>query len=962
MQRNVLLLLSIANILYFPSCRSVHGQTSLNRPGFEDIDFKDRGRMKFEANGKDPYRSKEELRELLGKWTNNGEALEPKWRDGDAVPQFPFSHFAQTYSKDEEPELISNENVYDSIEYRRFDNRGHDYAESHQNGQLPLPRDTKVRPEDKRYAGINSRGKFEIKQQQMPIVRPQKEKVIKTDRIISNGYRNNVFQIRPNEYEHELADEEYLKPRPRKRRPPQNEEFGLNEKEVMMRNERVKVAAAIPSTRVPPPTLHSEAATSEKIETIKSLIKMQQEEGVSLSEILHRKNLTLIDLLTGKEDVISALKMENIDEIGDDIEQISMAMTSTLAKLPSTEKPSSTIENTIDTTTVGATIKIDLELPSKMKEITTTAMKSETSYKVSSPGISIEFDRDDGDTNQNLTRVIDEDEIMEFSDFTDYKKGRTIASPTWISLMPENNVAPSMRNINLNRPEDGSTLSIVKILSPTEITYKNENFEKHKQFDKIYSREESNSPSTIDDHLDLSEDDYQYDAPSKDMQQNDVSVSSSMRSNECKNHEDNEESVDVEKSKKRLNELVPKNTNDSFSEEMIKTFLKNYPNVEDAKPDNERYEDIVSEIEPEARAEILELFSSGSGKKLQRLLESRNMSLEELIALRQRGSSKVHLAEVSRLRNQKALQLPEDGQTSTKEQLQHSEEKSSLPQSGSETITTQNLINEMERNINDTTQFLESSTFVAITETSFRNIGDLNETREKDSNLLVEVAEVFKDAGADLNEAREKESNPLIEVTELFTTFKSLPFGKDYEEGILKNIDETSSKKDIVNESNIVQSGYSKEIVENDLTTNVNTVYDIIASDKKRYEDYNEDRDRSLSKIKSSIIASGVILGVTIVVFLAIFVTCRIRHKQKYRYRNSFPRTVFQSPMTTARKLSNTSSLNNIMVNVVATSTAKRSERNDSQQVNSEYDPKCDIDNDSLDANDSWETIPDYMK
>lgn len=50
------------------------------------------------------------------------------------------------------------------------------------------------------------------------------------------------------------------------------------------------------------------------------------------------------------------------------------------------------------------------------------------------------------------------------------------------------------------------------------------------------------------------------------------------------------------------------------------------------------------------------------------------------------------------------------------------------------------------------------------------------------------------------------------------------------------------------------------------------------------------------------------------------------------------------------------------MVNVVATSTAKRPERNETQEPVAEMDCKSDIDNDSLDANDSWETIPDYMK
>ncbi|KAL2746979.1 uncharacterized protein V1477_005349 [Vespula maculifrons] len=941
MQKRIILFLSIANILYLPGCRSVHGETTLNRPESEDIVIE--GRVKADTNNKDSYLPKEESSELLGKWRNNGEALEPKWRDGDAVPLLPFSQFARSYSQ-EETDLTGHDNPYDVVyrdnfNYRRLnENRGgNDYVDSRQERRFPLPEDSMIRLEERKY-GRQSRGKVE----QVSVERPPKDKFFRNDRITSTGYRD-AFQVRPNEYEHDLADEEYLKPRPRKRRPPQNEEFVLSAKETMRNNERIKVASNLSSND------KKEETSSKKIEAIKSLLKMQQEDGISLSEILRRKNLTLIDLLKGKADVISALKMQDIDEIGDDIEQISLAMTSTLAKLPST-----TLQNILDTTTTKTITTVNDHVSTKVSQLKETT--TETLTAISPSEISIDLNQNDDNTNQNLnsTRGIysdeNHDEIMEFSDFTDYKKGRTTASPIWISLITENNaIVRSMQNVNLNRSDSGSTLSIVRILNPTVETFAKKDLERNKPFNKIYSdtihKEDDSNLAVVEDHFDnISEADYQYDAPLNDMQQDDeVRASSSIKKNECINDSDKGETMYLGKDKDRSKDFLTKSKNDSSFEETIKTFFENHPNVENVMSEGKRYEDIMSEIEPEARAEIFELFASGSGgKNLERLLKSRNMTLEELIALRQRGSSKVHLAEVSRLRNQKALRISEDNQLSEKN-LHNSEEKSIIREPRNETTGIKKSMNETEH--------------VGISQISPELVKETTEF-----SFTTEISLKTKNYS---NEKYEEDPNHLIKITELFNTFTSLSFGKDPEQRISKNIEETLNKKTIDDESiNIVQREHTKEIIENNTEVDISLIYKGSTNDVK-LDDYdeNEDRGKSLSKIKPSIIASGAILGVTIVVFLAIFVTCRIRHKQKYRYRNSFPRTVFQSPIATARKLSNTSSLNNIMVSVVATSTTKRSEKNDSQQTSGgDYDPKCDIDNDSLDANDSWETIPDYIK
>ncbi|KAI4491631.1 hypothetical protein M0804_003023 [Polistes exclamans] len=949
MQERIIIFLSIANILYLPGCPSVYGETILNSPGYEeDIVIEDRAKAAALRSNKDSYLRKEESRsELLGKWRNNGEALEPKWRDGDAVPFLPFSQFARTYSQ-KDSDLIGDDNSYDvvyrdNINYRRLDeDRENHYVDSRQDRPFSLPDDSPtMRLEEKKH-GRQLRGKIE----QVPVESFPNDKFLRNDRVGSTDYRD-TFQIRPNEYEHELTDEEHLKPRPRKRRPPQNEEFVLSAKETL-RHDRTKASSTLQSNN------NMEEASPKKIEAIKSLLKMQQEEGVSISEILRRKNLTLTDLLKGKADVISALKMEEIDEIGDDIEQISMAMTSTLAKLPSTTFPSifdvsSSKLSDIMTSEKTTTIDHSLKKIAQLKETTTEAVAT-----VSSSEISIDLNNNDDNADQNLNSMrggiySDEnhDEIMEFSDFTDYKKGRTTASPIWISLVPENNaIVRSMENININRTNSDSTVSIIKILNPTVEPFIEKTFQENEPFNKAYTdainKEGNSNLAVAEDHFDnISEADYQYDAPSNDMKQdNEAGVFSLMNKNDCKNDSDKDKTIYLEKDKDHSEEFISKSKNDSSFEETIKTFFRDHPNVENVMSEGKHYEDIISEIEPEARAEIFELFASGSGgKNLERLLKSRNMTLEELIALRQRGSSKVHLAEVSRLRNHKALRISKDNQLSEKKHPNDPEEKSIIPDPQNENVEIKKLINKTEH-------------------VSTSQIPPKLDKETTESSFTTEIS--FKSIKDHSKKEHEEDPNRFIEITELFNTFTSSSFGKNQDQRLSENIRETLNN----NKINDVKNDYATKMIRNDTEVDVNVVYEGSRNNVK-YDDYdeNEDREKSLSKIKPSIIASGAILGVTIVVFLAIFVTCRIRHKQKYRYRKSFPRTVFQSPIATARKLSNTSSLNNIMVSVVATSTTKRTEKNDMQQTSSnDYDPKCDIDNDSLDANDSWETIPDYIK
>lgn len=811
---------------------------------------------------------------------------------------------------------------------------------------------------------------------------------------VTSRYRE-AFQARPDEYEHEFNDEEYLRPRPRKRRPPQNYEFALANEASDEENEESRDPEARPSSQKESEDLSTTTPSSDSERKnaleLKSLLKMQQQEGSSLLEILQRKNLTLSDLLKGKSDVINALKSRMADESDEYVEEMSRVMSNSLMKLAATAtlpwRPAQTTTAPEKTTTrTGAAAPSDPDnaiskttvVPESTSESRVAAgLKDESAKDVertrqsarrdfprlraTTPAIvttvittsasppaamsSMEYLlNDDGIAESTSDRAtkLDEDEIMEFSDFTDFtKKGKDpTASSTWSS--------PPGETTGLAR-DTVSTLSIERILNPTErsteLTKDRENAEK-----VIWNSDRSipTGEPSAEDYNTFVETEYQNDAPDipQDIPENNIG---------------------------RMGDDSSANSADDGRETpRDKNHSSEYHQVDDAARDREdhrrRYEDVVSEIEPEARAEIFELFASGSaGRRLERLLKSRNMSVEELIALRQRGSSRVHLTEVSRL---KVSRIPPTLGTSNanKGETVIPFSKDSHEQFGAriKTLEKEGAKQEAGR---PTNQFKDIMSYLH------------NPFLDKDAanmslSRLLNLAERDRDAsrGAASSEDKQKPENSDPTIVNLLAPFDS--FAKDLQQQFeaeeeargkeSKASNDTSTmlidegRKTVApDNSSELHAGYVEEIAKGIApnTIEIRTIYDETASRAS-----GGDERKTLSRMRPSIIASGAILGVAIVVFLAIFIVCRIRQKQRYTYRNTFSRAVFQGPVMAARKLSNSSSLSTVMVNVVATSTAKRPERMETQEVAEEFDGKCDMDNDSLDANDSWETIPDYAK
>lgn len=837
-----------------------------------------------------------------------------------------------------------------------------------------------------------------------------------------------VFQVHANDYEHELDDEEYLKPRPRKRRPPQNYEFALVENETSSNERELEANPEAGSiTNVKKNPSDSDSKDSQFLQNameLKSLLKMQQEEGLSLSELLQRRNLTLNDLLKGKADAINALRSKDSGEGEDYAEEASRTASSSFTKVSAAKKPqwvtgaepasvknsqkteelrisiipvdvtdlanatgpvSSGTKRTVmyseaESATAGKSILATLDPPrTKATPLASAPATIATSLPTATNSMESVPSSDAAGKLANGGEMkaggLDEDEIMEFSDFTDYKNGRASMSPVWLMMKDQENERSTVAGVNDDDEDRGSTLSIEQLLSPTERTkpVKNvsialENGQARVEADQILANE---------DYGVFSEQEYQDDAPTTyhDLEHN-TQVNAPVDENDMNGSimQEIESALDAMSYGTNFTMNNHPASVKNEPEEGADYPPRNHQNVN--ATEKKSYDEIVSEVEPEARAEIFELFASGSaGKRLERLLKSRNMSLEELIALRQRGSSKVHLAEVTRLRVQKPNGELQEGRS---KQITTVPLQTGLRESGQrDTDTRTTGSSEDYKGINDASSesTLKPTNLVPTEESATqRSHSTSNYAKNEDSSHGIYY---------NGNEEREdiKERHREIHIVDILTTFGSLPFAKniqrdfagEYDIADRKRLPGQGSDLGVVfvkdnaeairanDTSNDVQSGYVKEIVKED-PSSIDTRTAYRETDSVFDKDEKNEDGKALSKVKPSIIASGAILGVTIVVFLAIFIVCRIRQKQKYRYRNTFSRAVFQGPMLAARKLSNSSSLSTVMVNVVATSTTKRPDKNEMQETVGDMDFKSDIENDSLDANDSWETIPDYMK
>ena len=949
----------------------------------------------------------------IGRWRSTGKALEPKWRDGDYVPLVPFhtetvpnkssieknqpsiedseenddknyaskrQHALRKLRNQEKSTIISDEYDFnrshkpnDKNDYRRF--RNPEIRLKRRRRPPQLENEEKYQPVPNEYEDlleINNQDGSK-KGRHVPSLSNDNSRYLEG---VALRYRE-TFQNHPNEYE--LNDEEYQRPRPRKRRPPQNDEF-VEVKTSTFSNDKVTsspLSSTTNSERKQKTTQPNDIIRRNNNRTLignsnydqppkntelESLLKMQQVEGLSLSDSL-QGNLTLSDLLQGKTDVINLLKSRHEDNESKELNSMAKSIETIKNSGSSNDIPSTTERvpwrprQTVPTKSFqkpvsdqfsifrAASTDVYQIMPTQEEKENvhpTESMKS-TKIPVSSE-VPIVVTTTESVILQEKDKVkitYDEDEIMEFSDFTVNNSKPSSKTDCYERTI---NYETTSKIDSFNR-DSKSTLSNKDTLDPTEQSSISENG----------SKEDGDKFSKQSERIQY-ENKIAYSGNENDNIRNTKIDSFELEYQDDEGHDSIHEIGYKENIKILKEEATFKEDSRTTEEPPLpshKTFL-NHKNYE-----------IYPEMEPDARAEILELFNTNSSaNKLESLLKARNMSIEDLIALRRRGSSQLHLAEVAQSRDN-LFRLSTDKDVGESQDFQNNSHE-----------------NENVKTVKpDCSSFREAKVFVKRIEDEELNKKPMEEVLhiKEFETLPPNWSDQFGDPDSfTSNKERKQESKEQINL-ERFEETRTEQFPESFKESdgflnTLSNLESSRSSKTEQSTEGI--SYYTNNSEEPDRRNNsmilteddrvhesVSDVSNTFSNIYRLNSDNKESREKhSISKIKPSIIASGAILGVTIVVFLGIFIACRIRQKQKYTYRNTFSRTVFQSPVVASRKLSNSSSLNTIMVNVVATSTTKRPEKTQSPETDDEYDVKSDIENDSLDANDSWETIPEYMK
>ncbi|XP_034938618.1 uncharacterized protein [Chelonus insularis] len=1073
---------------------------------------------------------------LIGKWRSTGAAIEPKWRDGDSIPLVPFEEAAtlRRVTKNKEKPLTTGEAIPRELAVSNsLASKLHEiqhakirYLNAPVTEIKPIPefisafKDVKTYSVEEPQEPVHHKNDFtnsfqnesrryrlrkpkpivvNLHEGENPGVAYVREPVVKSSlssstegkqQITGDRMENKKTTVLPgrseiirpkspfeNHPEYELNDDEYQRPRPRKRRPPQNYEFSEegNSDPVPEVKRWPNGLNSGRKNRTRGNPLESEIV-NQRMENseLKSLLKMQQIEGLSLSEILQRRNLSLSDLLKGKSDVIKVLKANNTD---DDVESISNTrqkdFNPTIVREKTVDRPRwrinprikskdrrrnqfSTMTMTTSTMTTPtpisttmwfeknywaetkddlnrqiiepmkgnerkskeSDIKSSTKAIAKLTEANIFARFNSSGRKPVAISTTVETIKEEDpvvkyEPKKQLTTVpssTEDDEIMEFSDFStktsslDDKVAKSVVTTTLKPdvTSPRHQATTVIAGYNdIGRDDGGSTLSIEHILStePTKSTAAtaNRHIDEDNKFNTLIEYNKSENDADCNDEGMI---DYQNDGENSRDQEYDNGGTM-----------DGEEYYDLpETTTIEMTTPISITTTEDFEttqisyedEEETEIPPNHRPEPSNMFLNNKRYEQVISEIEPEARAEIFEVISSGSSTHLEKLLRSRNMSLDELISLRQRGSSQAHLAGFARpkSRSHKFIEKP-----TIRSYVPSSTEsiRSTIPTtipSLSSFRSSQFKINVEEITLKPspttplittiiTTTTSTTSTPTTTPATTTLLADEVTENTKSDSRIVnvTDKTPIVINISCTDDKKEEKiqavfEKNSL-ELVDLLNAFDSLPFAihKHVEKILIPTSTEISpvtEKKEeikIVNEEVLDVIMKEKDLNDREIlvkSPEVGSVEEIIkkfeaeestsTTESDLAHSIHEKERKTLSKVKPSIIASGVILGMTIVGFLALFITCRIRQKQRYMYKNTFSKAVFQAPVMNGRKLSNSSSLNTIMVNVVATSTTKRTVQQETQEVEETFDCKSDIDHDSLDANDSWETIPDFMK
>lgn len=273
-----------------------------------------------------------------------------------------------------------------------------------------------------------------------------------------------------------------------------------------------------------------------------------------------------------------------------------------------------------------------------------------------------------------------------------------------------------------------------------------------------------------------------------------------------------------------------------------------------------------------AREEIMEVLKDKmSRQSLARILENRNMTIDELVAQRERGSSQIHLADIF-----------------------HNQTREPEPPN--------------EPFIGTVTSYMERKP------KSFKNNLDptKNPNNTNDINTVVDLKKLQSDSKHNSsNKSPNLTSFPTykIAVDKILKQNEVPPFQRSVWKTLYPNLypenSEYNSDKNDVEQAQVNELFQNEvrriEQIENTISEAVNNKLNVEFSENN-YE--KEDSFMKLpSGVKSAIIASTVLVAISLLIFLTILIICKLSHKKKKRlcYSDTFSGSKIRSPILETR-------------------------------------------------------------
>lgn len=329
------------------------------------------------------------------------------------------------------------------------------------------------------------------------------------------------------------------------------------------------------------------------------------------------------------------------------------------------------------------------------------------------------------------------------------------------------------------------------------------------------------------------------------------------------------------------------NINQLFQTSEKKEPESNFVQIDNKKDTNKYVKDEESEryVPLSAKDEIMEILSdSTSRENLTRLLKLRNMTVEELVAQRERGSSQKHLADIFHNQTKEPEPPAEEMVVAQIMKDSPSDDKSAdvNPSALFDTFP----VFKQRPHINIPSD--EAQYYTSVIEIP-------SKTRESRQNQFpVKESDDYNFIGNPLFGTTTAKSNNIFD--------KFVPVWSQAYTKVNRNNNQQLPEKVMEDELIIRDEAQRIEEIENRLAEAVNGALNIDVNNHKPYIEKVEEENeffRLPYGVRSAVVASAVIVGISLLVFLTIFIIFKWTQKQRKQlvYSNSFSSFKIKSPI-----------------------------------------------------------------